>query len=44
MTDETRQTLKRWLWADYMLYDHFRAKLERAINSFDESEMASRYG
>ena len=43
MTDETRQVLKRWLWADYMLYDHFKAKLERAIKNFDESFMATRY-
>ena len=44
MTGESRTTLKRWLWADYMLYEHFREKLERAINNFDEGIMASRLG
>ena len=43
MTEETRKILRRWLWADYMLYDYFKAKLERKINKFDKSLMASRY-
>ena len=43
MTEKTRKILRRWLWADYMLYDYFKAKLERKINKFDKSLMASRY-
>ena len=43
MTEKTRKILRRWLWADYMLYDYFKAKLERKINKFDTSVMASRY-
>ena len=43
MTEETRKILRRWLWADYMLYDYFKTKLERKINKFDKSLMVSRY-
>ena len=43
MTVQTKRILKRWLWADYMLYDHFSDKLKRAINNYDEGIMASRY-
>ena len=42
MTAETRRIMRRWLWADYMLYDHFRAKLEGALNNYDISTMANR--
>ena len=28
LSPEARQKLKDWLWGDYMLYDHFKAKLE----------------
>ena len=43
MTEETKKILKRWLWADYMLYNHFRNKLKMAINNHDEGIMASRF-
>ena len=43
MTEETKKILKRWLWADYMLYDHFRDKLKMGINNHDEGMMASRF-
>ena len=42
MTAETRSIMRRWLWADYMLYDHFKAKMEGALDSYDISTMASR--
>ena len=28
ITEETRSIMKKWLWADYMLYDHFKNKLQ----------------
>ncbi len=31
MTEETRATLHQWLWADYLLYNHFKEKLERKL-------------
>lgn len=31
LTDATRKVLKEWLWADYMLYDHFKAIFDRKI-------------
>ena len=33
MTSKTRQTLKTWLWADYLLYNHFKTKLLNKIKS-----------
>ena len=35
MTAETRRIMRRWLWADYMLYDHFKAKMEVALDNYD---------
>ena len=43
MTAETRRIMRRWLWADYMLYDHFKAKMEVALDNYDIRTMASRY-
>ena len=34
--------MRRWLWADYLLYDHFTAKMERAIDNYEISTMANR--
>ena len=42
MTAETRRIMRRWLWADYMLYDHFKAKMVGALDGYDISTMASR--
>ena len=42
MTAETRRIMRRWLWADYMLYDHFKAKMDGALDNYDISTMVSR--
>ncbi len=34
VTAETRATLREWLWADYLLYDHFSRRLEERVASF----------
>ena len=34
--------MRRWLWADYLLYDHFAAKMERALDNYAVSTMANR--
>jgi hypothetical protein len=39
---ETRNILKKWLWADYMLYDFFVVKFEQAKEKFGVDRMASR--
>ena len=31
MTEDTRKLLKEWLWADYILYNHFKHKLQAKI-------------
>ena len=33
MTEKTRKLLKNWLWADYILYDHFKHKLSAKIRN-----------
>lgn len=33
-TEATRATLKEWLWADFVLYDHFSRKLERRMEEY----------
>ena len=35
MTDKTRSILKKWLWADYMLYDHFKKLLDERIENYN---------
>ena len=42
MTEETRQILRRWLWADYMLYDHFKVKLAETLGGYDNSTITLR--
>ena len=42
MTEETRNILKKWLWADYLVYDHFKIKLEELISSIPQKEFKSR--
>ena len=39
---ETREILKKWLWADYMLYNHFLNKMKKMIKKFGQSEMKQR--
>ena len=39
MTAKTRARLKRWLWADYKLYNHFKKKLNQLIFDFGINEM-----
>lgn len=41
MTDETRHILKQWLWADYLLYDHFAAKFENELKFYGQDKMAA---
>eukprot|EP00092_Neocalanus_flemingeri_P093291 GFUD01118556.1.p1 GENE.GFUD01118556.1~~GFUD01118556.1.p1 ORF type:complete len:232 (+),score=53.28 GFUD01118556.1:25-696(+) len=34
LSPKSRKILKDWLWADYMLYEHFKEKLEQQKNVF----------
>jgi len=38
MTEETRSVLRKWLWADYLVYDHFKNKLEELIFSIQPQQ------
>jgi hypothetical protein len=42
MTDRTRALLKSWMWADYLLYDHFLDKLQKQLKSLDQPEFQDR--
>ena len=33
ITPKTRQLLKKWLWADYLLYDYFKNRLLKKIKN-----------
>lgn len=39
LSPQARRVLKQWLAADYMLYDHFVANFEAALQAFGEHEM-----
>ena len=39
MTSNTRARLKKWLWADYELYEHFQKKLNQLIQDFGVIKM-----
>ena len=39
LSEISRLILKDWLWADYMLYDHFRGKLEKKKKSVGSLKM-----
>jgi hypothetical protein len=39
ITEKTRAILKDWLWADYVLYDHFHKKLFEQVSKFSEERM-----
>ena len=38
MTSRTRTLLKKWLWADYLLYDYFKEKLLKRFQIFPQFE------
>jgi len=38
MSEETREVLEQWLWADYMVYDHFRSVLDRKITEYETGQ------
>jgi hypothetical protein len=42
ITDETRKIMRQWLWADYMLYDHFKAKMDERLRDYDIAQMLAR--
>ena len=39
LDDHERDILKRWLWAEYMLYDEFVRTFDRKILEFGEQKM-----
>lgn len=39
---KTRYLLKQWLWADYVLYDHFREKLDKRLRLISTEAFQSR--
>jgi len=41
LSQKVRKTLKDWLWADYMLYDHFKKKLKETKDKFGHQKMSS---
>ena len=42
MKPMTKAILSQWLWADYLLYEHFKDKLEKAIDKFGRVKMAEK--
>ena len=40
LTPEARAALRDWLWADYKLYNHFKAEIEKKVAAFGASVMA----
>ena len=36
MTQQTRKLLKKWLWADYILYDHFKRKIQDKLKDYPD--------
>ncbi len=39
LSDVARRNLASWLWADYALYDHFKAKFERRLRDYGDEDM-----
>ena len=39
MSEETKRIMRNWLWADYMLYDHFKKKLEQTLQNFGAQKL-----
>ena len=42
ISDESREILTKWLWADFMLYDHFKKKFMERIIEFGEERLAKK--
>ena len=42
ITAESREILTKWLWADFMLYDHFKAKFMERMVEFGEERLAKK--
>lgn len=42
ITLKTRYLLKQWLWADYVLYDHFKEKLDKRLSQISTEAFQSR--
>ena len=38
---KARDNLRRWLWADYRVYDHFSKKFEDLVDDFGSNGMSS---
>ena len=34
--------MKNWLWADYLLYDHFKAKLDGLLQNLPQADFSAR--
>ena len=41
MSENTRKKLKKWLWADYLLYNYFVQKMDDSIKQFGIESMKS---
>jgi len=39
ISTEARENLKKWMWGDYMLYDHFNEKFQQEIDAFGADKM-----
>jgi len=39
VSSKARNILKKWMWADYMLYDHFKEKFDQEIIAFGSDKM-----
>lgn len=39
LSSKAKSELKRWLWGDYVLYNHFRAKFEQKVDTFGRQRM-----
>ena len=42
ITPRAREILTKWLWADYMLYNHYKAKFEERVSAFGADKMDMR--
>lgn len=39
LSEKVKEKLKHFLWADYLLYDHFKSKLQREIKRFGQEKV-----
>ncbi|TRY61264.1 hypothetical protein TCAL_07456 [Tigriopus californicus] len=42
ITQETRKIMRKWLWADYMLYDYFKAELNTKLRKLKSDYVRQR--